>query len=246
MLNYNKFMKKKYYFLFAFICFSIISVISLGLNIYFLSAKLISASSIFNLCKASVLEIKAETENVGISYGTAELISTDGTMITNAHIVTYTQLGARHTFDNIAVRFVDEENFRDVELIKFDADLDIAVLKLVEIDRKITPIKIGDDNKLNAGDNIYAIGNLSNYGLSITSGIISIPHINVTYNDYTRTVIQCDLTISDGNSGGALVNSKGELVGLTTFRLKDQSNNIIYGISYCIPINTVLEYIESN
>ena len=93
---------------------------------------------------------------------------------------------------------------------------------------------------------MYAIGNLSNYGLSISKGIVSIPHINVTYNKITRNVIQCDLTISDGNSGGALVNSKGELVGLTTFRLKDQSNNIIYGISYCIPINIVLEYIENN
>ena len=93
---------------------------------------------------------------------------------------------------------------------------------------------------------VYAIGNLSNYGLSITKGIVSIPHINITYNNITRNVIQCDLTISDGNSGGALVNSDGKLIGLTTFRLKDQSNNIIYGISYCIPINTVLEYIENN
>ena len=74
---------------------------------------------------------------------------------------------------------------------------------------------------------------------------ISFTHINVSYNGVTRNVIQCDLTISDGNSGGALVNFKGNLVGITTFRLKDQSNNIIYGISYCIPINTVLEYINN-
>ena len=75
---------------------------------------------------------------------------------------------------------------------------------------------------------------------------MAVSHINVTYNETTRNVIQCDLTISDGNSGGALVDSKGKLIGLTTFRLKDQSNNIIYGISYCIPINTVMEYIENN
>ncbi len=239
-------MKKKHWFLIAFICVSIISVASLGLNIYFLATKPLSASGIFNSCKASILEIKAETEDVGISYGTAELISKDGTMVTNAHIVTYSKLGEILAFENISVRFVDEENFREVELIKYDTNLDIAVLKLITIDRKITPIKIGDDSKLKAGDDVYAIGNLSNYGLSISKGVVSIPHINVTYNDNTRNVIQCDLTISDGNSGGALVNSKGQLIGLTTFRLKDQSNNIIYGISYCIPINTVLEYIENN
>ena len=239
-------MKKKHWFLIAFICVSIISVASLGLNIYFLATKPLSASGIFNSCKASILEIKAETEDVGISYGTAELISKDGTMVTNAHIVTYSKLGETLAFEKISVRFVDEEDFREVELIKYDTNLDIAVLKFITIDRKITPIKMGDDSKLKSGEDVYAIGNLSNYGLSISKGIVSIPHINVTYNNITRNVIQCDLTISDGNSGGALLNSDGKLIGLTTFRLKDQSNNIIYGISYCVPINTVMEYIGNN
>lgn len=239
-------MTKKHWFLIAFICVSIISVASLGLNIYFLVTKPLSASGIFNSCKASILEIKAETEDVGISYGTAELISKDGTMVTNAHIVTYSKLGETLAFEKISVRFVDEEDFREVELIKYDTNLDIAVLKLNTIDRKITPIKMGDDSKLKSGEDVYAIGNLSNYGLSISKGIVSIPHINVTYNNITRNVIQCDLTISDGNSGGALLNSDGKLIGLTTFRLKDQSNNIIYGISYCVPINTVMEYIGNN
>ena len=237
-------MKKKHWFLIVFICVSIISVASLGLNIYFLATKPLSASGIFNSCKASILEIKAETVDIGVSYGTAELISKDGMLVTNAHVITYKQSLETVVFDKISVRFIDEEDFREVKLIKYDTDLDIAVLKLGTVDRKITTIKIGDDNKLNAGDNVYAIGNLSNYGLSITAGIVSIPHINVTHNDYTRNVIQCNLTISDGNSGGALLNSKGELVGLTTFRLKDDTKNTIYGISYCIPINTIMEYIK--
>ena len=118
------------------------------MNIYFLATKPFSASGIFNSCKASILEIKAETEDVGISYGTAELISKDGTMVTNAHIVTYSKLGETLSFEKISVRFVDEEDFREVELIKYDTDLDIAVLKLITIDRKITPIKMGDDSKL--------------------------------------------------------------------------------------------------
>ncbi len=238
-------MKKKVYFILIFVCVSIISIISLSLNIYFLATKPLSASGVFNFCKASILEIKAETEGIGKSYGTAELISTDGTIITNAHIITYSQLGETKTFEKFSVRFVDEEDFREVDLYKYDSVLDIAVLKLVKVDRKINPIKIGDDNKLKSGNTVYAIGNLSNYGLSISKGIVSIPHINVSYNNITRNVIQCDLTISDGNSGGALLNDEGRLVGITTFRLKDTSNNIVYGISYCIPINAVLEYIKN-
>ena len=110
--------------------------------------------------------------------------------------------------------------------------------------KKIKPIKIGNDQNLDYGAKVFAIGNMSNYGISMTSGTVAIPHINVSYNNNTRNVIQCDLTISDGNSGGALIDKAGKLVGITTFRLKDQSNNIIYGISYCIPVNTVMEYIN--
>lgn len=225
--------------------FTIIAcLLSLGFNMYFLATKPKAPSGIFNSVKDGVLEIKAESENVGISYGSAVIISGDGTIVTNAHVVTYKQLGESYLFENISVRFVDEEDFREINIIKYDIDLDIAVLKLT-CNRNLKPIKIGDDSKLDYGDKVYAIGNMSNYGISLTTGYVAIPHINVTYNEITRNVIQCNLTISDGNSGGALIDKNGNLIGLTTFRLKDQTNNIIYGISYCIPVNTVMEYIKN-
>ena len=225
--------------------FTIIAfLLSLGFNIYFLATKPESPSGIFNSVKSSVIEIKAESENIGISYGSAVIIAEDGTIVTNAHVVTYKHLGESYLFENISVRFVDEENYRSVSVVKYDIDLDIAVLK-IECDKELLPIKIGDDTKLEHGDSVYAIGNMSNYGISITSGIISIPHINVAYEDKVRNVIQCDLTISDGNSGGALVDKNGKLLGLTTFRLKDKSNNVIYGISYSIPASTIMEYIKN-
>ncbi|MFQ6723951.1 MAG: S1C family serine protease, partial [Clostridia bacterium] len=158
-------------------------------------------------------------------------------------VITYKNLGQSYPFETISIRLIDEQDFREVNIVKYDLDLDIAVLKLT-CDRNIQPIKIGNDNKLDYGDKVYAIGNMSNYGISLTTGYIGIPHINITYNEITRNVIQCDLTISDGNSGGALIDENGKLVGITTFRLKDQANNIIYGISYCIPVNTVMEYIK--
>ncbi len=236
-------MKKKV--VISLFTFTIIAcLLSLGFNMYFLATKPKAPSGIFNLTKDSVLEIKAETENVGTSYGSAVIISEDGTIITNAHVITYKQLGQNYLFENISVRFIDEEDFREVSVIKYDTHLDIAVLK-IECNKKMFPIKIGDDTKLKHGDSVYAIGNMSNYGISITTGIVSIPHINVSYEDKVRNVIQCDLTISDGNSGGALVDKNGKLLGLTTFRLKDKSNNVIYGISYSIPAGTIMEYIKN-
>ena len=236
-------MKKKLIFAILFASITIISMVSLGFNIYFFATEPLTASGIFNMCQNSVVEIKAETETVGTSYGTGEIISSEGIIVTNAHVVTYTKLSECYSFETIFIRFIDEENYREVQLAKFDIELDIAVLKLNDTDKKFISMKIGNDDKLSSGDRIYAIGNMSNNGLSITQGIVSIPHINVSYNNVIRNVIQCDLTISDGNSGGALLNSNGELVGLTTFRLKDSSNNIIYGVAYCVPINTVMNYV---
>lgn len=228
-----------------FIFLTVICLVSLGFNIYYIATKPLSAGGVFSLTKDSVVEVKAEKEGVGVSYGSGVIVSDDGLLVTNAHVVTYKELGESNSFEKVSVRLIDEQDFREVTVVKYDLDLDIAVLQL-SCEREIKSIKIGDDEKVYYGDTVYAIGNMSNYGLSLTTGYVAIPHINVTYNGKTRNVIQCDLTISDGNSGGALINEKGELVGITTFRLKDQSNNVIYGIAYCIPINTVMEYIKNN
>lgn len=225
-------------------CWTVLAcLVNLGFNIYFLATKPETAGGIFNIVKEAVVEVKAESETIGTSYGSGVLVDKSGVIVTNAHVITYKSMSESLEFEEISVRFVDEQDFREVKVVKYDVDLDIAVLQLI-FNKEVDPIKIGDDSNLDYGDTVYAIGNMSNYGISMTSGTIAIPHINVTYNDITRNVIQCDLTISDGNSGGALIDDKGRLIGITTFRLKDQSNNIIYGISYCIPINTVMEYIK--
>ena len=237
-------MKKKLIFTILFSFTIIVSMVSLGFNIYFFATKPEKAGGIFNIAKNSVVEIMAETEDVGTSYGSGVIIAKDGTIVTNAHVITFKNLGQTYPFETVSIRLIDEQDFREVVIVKYDLDLDIAILKL-KCDRSLKSIKIGNDTKLDYGDKVYAIGNMSNYGISLTTGYIAIPHINVTYNEITRNVIQCNLTISDGNSGGALIDENGKLVGITTFRLKDQTNNIIYGISYCIPINTLMEYIEN-
>lgn len=103
---------------------------------------------------------------------------------------------------------------------------------------------VPDSNTLDFGDTVYAIGNSMNGGLSISEGIIGIPDVFIEYEGITREAIQADITIASGNSGGALVNSKGELVGITSFRIKDSSGDVVYGTAYSIPINQVMSYVK--
>jgi len=224
--------------------FCLISV--LFLNMFFvLKNDKPTKQEVFKSTIYSIVEVKAVTENVGESYGTAEFIKSDGTLVTNAHVVTYKKLGETVAFDEIFIRFMIGEEFKVVKLEKYNSELDIAILKLIDLRCDFAPLKTGLSNKLLVGDKVYAVGNLNNSGISMTKGMISNSNLNVKYDGITRNVIQCDLVIADGNSGGALLNEKGELIGITTFRLKDTKGNVIYGISYCVPIDVVLEYINN-
>ena len=191
----------------------------------------------------SVVEVKAYTKDVGESFGSAVLMKSDGTLVTNSHVVTYSKLGETKPFDEISIRFANSDDYRSVSLVKYDITKDLAVLKMKD-KTKGTPIKQGDIKKVKSGDEVFAIGNLSNYGIGITKGHVSVPKINIIVDGNKKEVIQCDITIVSGSSGGALVNRNGKLIGITTFRTKDNLGNVIHGIGYVIPINMVLEYIK--
>ncbi|MDE6398669.1 MAG: serine protease, partial [Clostridiales bacterium] len=192
-----------------------------------------------------VVECKAATESVGESFGTAVLVDDAGTFVTNAHVVTYKRLGETYPFDTFFVRFSTEDEYRAAELVKYSVEKDIAVLRLKEINGvRLRSVKIGNSQKLQAGETVYAVGNSQNYGISIAKGMVGIPLINIRYEERERAVIQCDITIAEGNSGGALLDSKGRLIGITTFRTKDHAGNVVYGIAYCIPWHIAEAYIK--
>ncbi len=238
-------MKNKKNFALLIAIFISISLAIVSIVLHIIPKKLsVTATDIYNQSLYSVVEVKAESEKVGESFGTGEIISEDGNIVTNAHVVTYTRLGIVNEFEKYFIRFAFEEEYRKVKLLKYDTELDLALLQLEENDKIAKPIKTGDSNKIKAGYNIYAVGNASNYGIGIFQGIVSVPLVNIELDGLTRAVIQCDLTIAAGNSGGALLDENGALIGITTFRTKDMSGNVIYGIVYCIPVNTALEFIN--
>ena len=114
----------------------------------------------------------------------------------------------------------------------------MAILKITDA-HDLSPIRIAK-KFCEFGERVFAIGNTSNYGLGISEGIVSVPLVNVTYDELSRDVIQSDIAVSSGNSGGALLNTKGELLGIVSFRTKDGNGKINYGFAYSIPVENVL------
>lgn len=232
---------KKQTGIFIIILNSVLVIINIILCIY--SFNKITPTKVFNKNIESIVEIKAASESVGESFGTGIIYSNDGYLITNAHVISYKSHSEEKVFDNIQIRFTKNEDYKDVTFIKKDSSLDLAILKINDINIKYKPITISKD-KYSYGDLVYAIGNTSNYGIGISQGIISVPEVKVTYDDISRLVIQSDIDISSGNSGGALLDEKGNLIGITTFRTRDSKGNVNYGFVFSIPIRVINEFIN--
>lgn len=228
---------------FTIVALVIIGIFSTFILCHFYIWKAPSSQKVFSNAQQSVVELKSQTGEDIISYGSAVFVDNSGTLVSNAHMVAYKKSGIYKEFESFEIRFSFETEYREVSLVKYDLNKDISILKLNDITTaKFKSVDLGDSTKLSSGDKVYAIGNGMNHGLGITQGLVSLPQVYIDYEDNIRNVIQCDLVINEGNSGGALLDERGKLIGITTFRLKDYSGNIIYGIAFCIPINVVVEY----
>ncbi len=226
-------------------CLTAILVIILDMFLSAVCFPTLSAKEIFNKNLLSVVEVKAVSEGVGESFGTGEFVRNDGTIVTNAHVVTYSKTGETVEFEQFFIRFADSEDYLSVALVKYDSALDVAILKYEGKEHNFKSADINSKGTLASGDTVFAVGNAMNYGLAISSGIVSIPLVSISYDGVARKVIQCDITIAEGNSGGALFDCNGKLIGITTFRTKDNKGNVVYGFAYCIPIANALEFLSA-
>ena len=228
-----------------FIVLIVINILLIGIVVWFsiTNFKNKSANDIYSDNINSIVEVKATTEDLGESFGTGVIYDTQGYLLTNAHVISYKSLGENQLFDTFEIRFPLLKEYQSATFIKVDYELDLAILKINDESIKYNPIEFSGSN-YDFGDIVYAIGNTSNYGIGISQGIISVPEVNVKYDDISRLVIQADINIASGNSGGALLNEKGELIGITTFRTKDLLGNVNYGFTYSIPLKVVKEFIK--
>lgn len=214
--------------------------------LYIWKTKTPTSQEIFARSQSSVVELKSQAGEDIVTYGSAVFIDNNGTLVSNAHMVAYKKSGVYKEFELFEIRFSFETEYRSVSLVKYDLTQDISILKIDDLSNiNFNAIAIEDSSKIESGDKVYAVGNGMNHGIGIAQGLVCLPQVNIDYEENIRNVIQCDLVINEGNSGGALLDESGRLIGITTFRLKDNSGNIIYGIAFSIPINTVLNYYNS-
>lgn len=169
--------------------------------------------------------------------GSGFIISDDGYILTNHHVIE----GA----NEITVTAFDGTQYK-AELIGSYASNDIAVLK---VDAKgLTPVTLGSSDNLKVGENVIAIGNpLGELTFSLTSGVISALNREITTNNGTMNLIQTDCAINSGNSGGALFNMYGEVVGITNAKYSSSSMGgaSIDNIGFAIPINQIKNIVSS-
>ena len=170
--------------------------------------------------------------------GSGFIISEDGYIITNYHVIE----GA----SSIKVTTYSGDSY-DATVVGYDESNDIAVLKVNATG--LSPAVIGDSDNMNVGDSVVAIGNpLGELTFSLTSGAVSALNREVTLsNGVTMDLIQTDCAINSGNSGGALFNMYGEVVGITNAKYSSSSNSeaSIDNIGFAIPMNRVYDIVKS-
>ena len=230
-------------YILLFAIFAMLCVLT-AFQIKQMSQKELTPQEILANAEEYVIEIKTESDGAALAFGSGVVISDDGLVITNYHVVSYLKEGRRETATAIFGRFCNEEEYRILTLLEYDLEKDAALLKLESGTEKFSYAILRKEADLEGGERVYAVGNTSNYGISISEGIIGVPLVNIEYSGIIRSVIQCDITIAEGNSGGALIDSEGQLIGITSFRTKDKSGNIIYGICYCVPVSQITDLIS--
>ena len=183
----------------------------------------------------------------GTATGSGVIISEDGYILTNNHVV---NTSSNYSFyqvseaNKITVKLYNDETEYEAQIIGKDETTDLAVIK---IDKNNLPAAtLGDSDSLQVGEFSMAIGSPLGMESTVTAGIISATSRTITSDGKNYTVIQTDAAINSGNSGGALINSKGEVIGINTLKL---SGSGVEGIGFAIPINstkTIYEQLISN
>lgn len=167
--------------------------------------------------------------------GSGVILSEDGYILTNNHVISSADSSSFYQVSDaksIKVKIYGDDTEYSAEIIGTDSQTDLAVLKIDKTG--LTPVEFGDSSSVQIGEFVLAIGNPYNLDYSVTAGIISALNREMTVENTTYNVIQADCAINSGNSGGALVNSKGEVIGITTLKLAGDG---IEGVSFAIPVN---------
>ena len=182
---------------------------------------------------ASIVSIRG-TSDLGLYFGTGVIMTENGYVITNAHVI--------EGCSEVEVVLQDEQVFPAL-LVGCDVQTDLAVLKIDAADLK--PAEFGDSTALRVGDTVLAIGNPLGEDLrgTMTDGIISAINRDVYVDGYTMVLLQTTAALNSGNSGGALINDRGQVVGITNLKMESYDSTV-EGLGFAIPTATVKTVVD--
>ena len=196
-----------------------------------------AGEDIYKKVNPSVVSVISTTAE-GTGSGSGVIMSKDGYIITNNHVVDGAQ--------SVSVQLSDGTSL-DAEIVGTDEQTDLAVIKVTPTS-DLTAAEFGDSDELEPGEYAYAIGSPGGvqFANTITGGRISAINRDLTVNDRVMTLIQTDASINNGNSGGALINKYGQVVGITSAKLSGNAfgSATVEGMGFAIPINTAKDIVD--
>ena len=202
----------------------------------------LSIPEIVKKVKPSVVGISSEFSTSAVSTGTGIIMSDDGYIVTNAHVIQNTENGITERSSNVMVVLSDSTEC-EAEIIGADSRTDLAVIKISPDGKKLAAAEFGDSNDLMEGELAIAIGNPLGFELygSTTCGIISALDRTITVGEYEMDLIQTDAAINPGNSGGPLLNSCGQVIGINSSKI---ISDYAEGLGFAIPISSAQPIID--
>ena len=213
--------------------------------------KALSAQEVYQKVSPAVVTISTKgTEYKGFfaqnveGIGSGFIINEDGYILTNYHVV---ELAISNNTKDVTVILSTGEEVA-AKVVNYDQNRDIAMIKLADGTKVPAVAELGDSDGLYVGQEVVAIGTPlgKNFAQTLTKGIVSGVNRNLTTEGgNTGDYIQTDAAINSGNSGGPLINTKGEVIGINTAKLSGQSETTIEGMGFAIPINDAKDRIES-
>lgn len=183
--------------------------------------------SVYETINPAIVSIEAQLED-GVSAGTGCIVSADGMILTGSHVVDDAK--------TIEVKTSNGHIYKANVLSKMGKNKDLALLK-IEPKQKLRTIKFGDSENIKVGQKVLAIGNPFGFSGTLTQGIIS-------RIDYSKNKIQTDAAINPGCSGGPLLNTAGEVIGINQSIYNPDNNISNIGIGFAIPINDAKKFIQ--
>lgn len=219
-------MKRKILFLFISLIMSL-SFVNAGIAKTYEPDEEINIT-VYERINPAIVAIDAQTSD-GISAGTGCIVSSDGLILTGSHVVDDSK--------SIEVTMSNGQVYKAELISKMGKNKDLALIK-ISPKVKLQTIKFGDSQDIKVGQKVLAIGNPFGFSGTLTQGIIS-------RIDYTKNKIQTDAAINPGCSGGPLLNSSGEVIGINQSIYNPDNNISNIGIGFAIPINDAKKFIET-